>query len=62
MSIIYTGAELIKTAIDDWKGFSNGNETLMEYFPELEDVLPNKKYKADSQLSDISEVEADGTK
>ena len=42
------------------------NETKRNVFEdavnELEDVLPNKKYKADSQLSDISEVEADETK
>lgn len=56
-SIIYTGAELIRTAVDDWADFSEGDEKLMDWFPELADLLPKKKYKTDPQLMCIEEVE-----
>jgi hypothetical protein len=54
--LVYTGAELIRTAIDDWAGFSEGDEKLMDWFPELGMLLPNKKYKTDRQLNNIEEI------
>lgn len=47
---ILTGAELMRTAIDDWTAFTDNDETLFEWYPELAKILPNKKYKVTPQL------------
>lgn len=54
--MIYTGAELIQTAVDDWADFSEGNERLMDWFPELAEIMPLKKYKTDPMLNNIEEI------
>ncbi len=52
---ILTGAELIKTAVDDWLNFANNDETLIQWYPKLGVVLPNKKYVV-SPMLDFEEV------
>lgn len=42
---IISGAELMRTAIDDWNAFPDNDETLFDWYPELAKVLPDKKYK-----------------
>ncbi len=56
---ILTGAELMRTAIDDWQNFADNDETLIQWYPKLDVVLPNKKYKAWPELQ-FEEAE-DGT-
>lgn len=54
-SLILTGAELLRTAIEKWVTYSDGNKDLYTYFNRigLEDVLPFKVYKTDSILTYI---------
>lgn len=42
---IISGAELMRTAIDDWEAFPDNDETIFDWYPELAKVLPDKKYK-----------------
>lgn len=57
---ILTGAEFIRTAIDDWLNFTDNDVTLIQWYPKLDVVLPNKKYVV-SPMLDFEEVE-DGTR
>ncbi|KRM79487.1 hypothetical protein FC84_GL001667 [Lapidilactobacillus dextrinicus DSM 20335] len=57
---VLTGAELIRTAIDDWLNFTDNDVTLIQWYPKLDVVLPNKKYVV-SPMLDFEEVE-DGTR
>lgn len=47
---VLTGAELIRTAIDDWQNFADNDETLIQWYPQLNIVLPNKKYRVWPEL------------
>lgn len=53
---VLTGAELIKTAIDDWQNFADNDETLTQWYPQLNTVLPHKKYRVYPELQ-FEEVE-----
>ena len=55
---ILTGADLIKTAVDDWQAFDDDDLSLIEWFPELSRVKSYKKYKVWSELQ-FEEIEGD---
>ena len=52
---VLTGAELIRTAIDDWQNFTDNDVTLIQWYAKLDIVLPNKKYGV-SPMLDFEEV------
>ena len=47
---VLTGAELIRTAIDDWQNFTDNDVTLIQWYAKLDIVLPNKKYVVSTML------------
>lgn len=53
---ILTGAELMRKAVYDWQKFANDDRTLIQWFPELSNVLKNKKYRV-SPILDFEEID-----
>lgn len=54
-----TGADLLREAIEDWEGYSEG-ESFPDWFPEASTIYPDKIYRYDAQLENIVEVIRDG--